>query len=81
MHGNRVPSKCYCGSECSVAYWGCVVMRCEVKIQQKSRKEMISYAEAVKIVRDVEYKRDIRKIWIEKKENAYFHSRSDKCNI
>lgn len=56
-------------------------MRCEVKIQQKSRKEMISYAEAVKIVRDVEYKRDIRKIWIEKKENAYFHSRSDKCNI
>lgn len=42
------PKCCNCGGNHSVAFWGCEVMKKEVKVQQIKLKENISYVEAVK---------------------------------
>lgn len=42
------PKCCSCGGNHSVAFWGCEVMKKEVKVQQIRVKENISYSETVK---------------------------------
>lgn len=42
------PKCCNCGGNHSMAFWGCEVMKKEVKVQQIKLKENISYVEAVK---------------------------------
>ncbi|XP_067275529.1 uncharacterized protein [Pseudorasbora parva] len=67
------PKCCNCGGSHSVAFWGCEVMRKEVKIQQIKTKEKLSYVEAVKRTEQEKeqsrgHVREVRECQQEKKE-------------
>lgn len=48
---SRQPKCCNCGGSHSVAYGGCEIMKREVQVQQVRVRNKISYAEAVKVVK------------------------------
>jgi len=51
------PKCCHCGGNHSVAFWGCKVMRKEVKVQQIKTKE---YILMLRLLRELNRKRKIR---------------------
>lgn len=64
------PKCCNCGGNHSVAFWGCEVMKQEVKVQQIKVKENISYADAVKRSEGEKQDKDVNDVVDDKRKNG-----------